>query len=78
MVWHRNCGGTCFFHKETSKELLSLRRQKVSLLVDTDIIIFGIKGNESVRKAFKENESLPKAISVITYGELLHGAKKIQ
>ena len=48
----------------------------MSLLIDTDIIIFGIKGNEAVRKAFKENESLPKAISVITYGELLHGAKK--
>jgi tRNA(fMet)-specific endonuclease VapC len=48
----------------------------VSLLIDTDILIFSIKGAESVRKGFQKNESLPKSISVITYGELLHGAKK--
>jgi tRNA(fMet)-specific endonuclease VapC len=48
----------------------------VSLLIDSDILIFSIKGNESVRNGFQKNESLPKSISVITYGELLHGAKK--
>ena len=48
----------------------------MSLLIDTDILIFSIKGAESVRKGFQKNESLPKSISVITYGELLHGAKK--
>jgi tRNA(fMet)-specific endonuclease VapC len=48
----------------------------VSLLIDSDILIFSIKGNESVRKGFQKNESFPKSISVITYGELLHGAKK--
>jgi tRNA(fMet)-specific endonuclease VapC len=48
----------------------------VSLLIDTDILIYSIKGNEAIRKGFERNESLPKAIAVITYGELLHGAKK--
>ena len=48
----------------------------MSLLIDSDILIFSIKGNEPVRKGFQRNESLPKSISVITYGELLHGAKK--
>jgi len=48
----------------------------MSLLIDTDIIIFSIKKNESVQRHFIENESLPKSISIITYGELLHGARK--
>jgi tRNA(fMet)-specific endonuclease VapC len=48
----------------------------MSLLIDTDIIIFSIKENETVKRGFLENESLPKSISIITYGELLHGAKK--
>jgi tRNA(fMet)-specific endonuclease VapC len=48
----------------------------VSLLIDSDILIFSIKGNESVRNGFQKNEFLPKSISVITYGELLHGARK--
>jgi tRNA(fMet)-specific endonuclease VapC len=48
----------------------------MSLLIDTDIIIFSIKNVPSVQNGFIKNESIPKAISVITYGELLHGAKK--
>jgi tRNA(fMet)-specific endonuclease VapC len=48
----------------------------MSYLIDTDIIIYSIKGNENVRNHFTLNENLPKAISVITYGELLYGAKK--
>lgn len=48
----------------------------MSLLIDTDIILYSIKGVESVREGFRRNETLPKAISVITYGELLHGARK--
>jgi tRNA(fMet)-specific endonuclease VapC len=48
----------------------------MSLLIDTDIIIYSIKGVSSVQNEFIKNESLPKAISVITFGELLHGAKK--
>ncbi|OGP53937.1 MAG: nucleic acid-binding protein [Deltaproteobacteria bacterium RBG_13_52_11] len=48
----------------------------MSYLIDTDIIIYSIKGNSIVRSRFLQNEHIPKAISVITYGELLFGAKK--
>lgn len=48
----------------------------MAFLIDTDIIIYSIKNNPTVQKRFKENTALPKAISVITYGELLYGAKK--
>jgi tRNA(fMet)-specific endonuclease VapC len=45
-------------------------------LIDTDIIIYSVKGNSIVQGRFLQNERIPKAISVITYGELLLGAKK--
>ncbi len=48
----------------------------MSYLIDTDIIIYSIKGNPKVRQRIAEKETIPKAISVITYGELLYGAKK--
>ncbi len=48
----------------------------MSYLIDTDIIIFSINGNTHVQNLFLVNENIPKAISVITYGELLFGAKK--
>jgi tRNA(fMet)-specific endonuclease VapC len=48
----------------------------MSYLIDTDIIIYSIKGNSVVQKRFLQHEHIPKAISVITYGELLFGAKK--
>jgi tRNA(fMet)-specific endonuclease VapC len=48
----------------------------MAYLIDTDIIIFSIKGDSIVQKYFLKNENIPKAISVITYGELLFGAKK--
>jgi tRNA(fMet)-specific endonuclease VapC len=48
----------------------------MSYLIDTDIIIYGVKGNSIVQRLFLQNERIPKAISVITYGELLLGAKK--
>lgn len=47
----------------------------MSFLIDTDIIIYSIKGNPLVQQCFLKNEHIPKAISVITYGELLFGAK---
>ena len=47
-------------------------------LIDTDIIVFSLKQNETVQARFKEKESVPKAISVITYGELLYGARVSQ
>jgi tRNA(fMet)-specific endonuclease VapC len=48
----------------------------MSYLIDTDILIYSLKGHEIVQKRFIENEKIPKSISVMTYGELLFGAKK--
>ncbi|MEW6187058.1 MAG: type II toxin-antitoxin system VapC family toxin [Thermodesulfobacteriota bacterium] len=48
----------------------------MAYLIDTDIIIYSLKGNTIVQNHFSLNETIPKAISVITYGELLYGAKK--
>jgi tRNA(fMet)-specific endonuclease VapC len=45
-------------------------------LIDSDILIYSLKNNTVVRKRFEENASIPKAISVISYGELYYGAKK--
>ena len=50
----------------------------MSYLIDTNIIIYSIKGNSVVQNNFLKNENIPKSISVITYGELLFGAKKSQ
>jgi tRNA(fMet)-specific endonuclease VapC len=48
----------------------------MAYLIDTDIIVYSIKGNLKVQQRFREKEAIPKAISIITYGELLYGAKK--
>lgn len=48
----------------------------MAFLIDTDIIIYSVKQNSTVQEYFRKNAALPKAISVITYGELLYGAKK--
>jgi len=48
----------------------------MSYLIDTDIIIYSIKGNSLVNNNFLKNENISKSISIITYGELLFGAKK--
>lgn len=50
----------------------------MSYLIDTDIIIYSIKGNETVHKNFLKYQNYPKSISIVTYGELLFGAKKSQ
>lgn len=48
----------------------------MAYLIDTDIIINSIKGNQGVNQKIAELASIPKAISIITYGELLYGARK--
>lgn len=48
----------------------------MSFLIDTNIIIYSIKSDKTVQNNFIKNENIPKSISVITYGELLFGAKK--
>ncbi len=37
-------------------------------LLDTDILIYALKGNKNVLEHFQEKASTPKAISVITFG----------
>ena len=44
----------------------------------TLILIYALKGNEHVLKHFQETAAEPKALSVVTYGELLYGALKSQ
>jgi tRNA(fMet)-specific endonuclease VapC len=48
----------------------------MAYLIDTDIIIYSLKGNRPVQKWLLENQMIPKFISVITYGELMYGARK--
>jgi len=48
----------------------------VPYLIDTDIIIYSLKNHAAVNKNFLIHEPHPKAISVISYGELLIGARK--
>ena len=48
----------------------------MSYLIDTNIIIYSLKNVESVQHKFQENRQVPKSISIVTYGELLYGAKK--
>ena len=45
-------------------------------LIDTDIVINSIKGNKKSQPKDSEYAAIPKAISIITFGELLYGAKK--
>jgi len=45
-------------------------------LLDTDTLIYFLKGDEKVKGSFLKNSGQPKAISVISYGELLYGAHK--
>lgn len=47
-------------------------------LLDTDIIIYSLKGNQTVVDNIRKHAEYPKAISVITYGKLMYGAKKSQ
>lgn len=45
-------------------------------LLDTDILIYGMKGHQAVTAAFHEHAQDPIALSVISYGELVFGAQK--
>ncbi len=45
-------------------------------LIDTDIIIYSLKGDRNVIDEFERNAASPMAISVVTYGELVYGAEK--
>jgi len=45
-------------------------------LIDTDILIYSLKGLPQVMDHLNRTAAAPKAISVISYGELLYGARK--
>jgi tRNA(fMet)-specific endonuclease VapC len=45
-------------------------------LLDTDTLIYFLKGNEAVVANFKACMATPKAISVVTYGELIYGCRR--
>ncbi len=47
-------------------------------LLDTDTIIYSLKGVPAVVAQLRDHADAPKAISVITYGELIYGAEKSQ
>lgn len=48
----------------------------MAYLIDTDIIIYSLKGDERINKWMLLNQNIPKFISVITFGELIYGARK--
>lgn len=47
-------------------------------LLDTDILIYSLKGHAQVLEQFRRHATDPKAISVISYGELVFGAHASQ
>ena len=44
----------------------------MAYLIDTDTIIYSLKNDKNVQAKFKENEQIPKCISIISYWELLY------
>ena len=44
-------------------------------LLDTDIVIFSLKGVERVVSAFHDHRHCSMAVSAVTYGELVYGAE---
>ena len=47
-------------------------------MIDTDIVIYSLKNNTTVVENFRKFINIPKSLSVITYGELVFGARKSQ
>lgn len=45
-------------------------------MIDTDIIIYSFKGNRVVVDNFRRHRTDPIMISVVTYGEMVYGARK--
>jgi len=50
----------------------------MAYLIDTDTIIFVLRGDKTVSAKFEENKHIPISISMITYAELVFGAKRSQ
>jgi len=47
-------------------------------LLDTDVLVGLLRGNSRVKKNIDENHRIPKAFSIISFGELLYGCHKSQ
>lgn len=47
-------------------------------LLDTDTLIYSLKGESAVLANFQKYSADPKAISVVSYGELVFGAQRSQ
>ncbi len=45
-------------------------------LLDTDTLVHFLRGNADVKENFLKHRNQPKAISVVSYGELLYGARR--
>ncbi len=45
-------------------------------LIDTDILIYSLKGDPVIVNHLRGSSASPKAISVISFGELIYGAFK--
>ena len=50
----------------------------MAYLIDIDTIIFALRKDKSVLAKFEENKNIPISISMITYAELVFGAKRSQ
>jgi tRNA(fMet)-specific endonuclease VapC len=48
----------------------------MAYLLDIDIIIYSLKGNTLIHDWMLRTQIIPKYISVISYGELIYGARK--
>lgn len=48
----------------------------MNYLIDTDILIYSLKNNITVNNHLREKRDHPKSLSVITYGELIYGARR--
>lgn len=48
----------------------------MALLIDTDTIIYHLKGDGDIEARLRDTKTIPKSISIITYGELVYGARK--
>lgn len=48
----------------------------MAYLIDTDIIIYSLKKHPEVTDNFSLYRDIPKSLSVISYGELIYGARK--
>ena len=48
----------------------------MSFLIDTDIIVYSLNNNPLVNDNFRRRRDAPKSLSVITYSELVFGARK--